>query len=59
MVYPLLMGFAVVIIVIMILVYKLAIRTNQDCQRLDAMTRSPVNSMFAASLHGLMTIRAY
>ena len=30
-----------------------------DSLRFDAMSRSPVNSFFAASLYSLITIRAY
>lgn len=58
-VYPYLIAVALLICVLMVLVYKMAIRSSQDCQRYDAMTRSPVNSMFSASLNGLFTIRAY
>ena len=58
-VYPY-MGFIVLVLVgLMLLIRKISLTSTMDCLRIDAITRSPINSMFSASLNGLMTIRAY
>ncbi len=57
--YPYLAILVVVLFAFMLLVRKLSLTATMDSFRYDAMTRSPINSMFSASLHGLITIRAY
>lgn len=58
-VYPYLGVVVVVLIALMMLIRKLSLTSTMDSLRYDAITRSPINSMFSASLNGLMTIRAY
>ena len=57
--YPYLLVVVVIILVSMLYVRNLSLPATVDSLRYDAITRSPVNSMFSASLNGLMTIRAY
>ncbi len=58
-VYPLLIVVVLVIVILMLLVRRFSLVGTMDSLRYDAITRSPINSMFSASLNGLMTIRAY
>ena len=58
-VYPYLGFLVVVLLGLMLLIRKISLTSTMDCLRIDAITRSPINSMFSASLNGLMTIRAY
>ena len=43
----------------MVWLRKVALIATLDTLRLDAITRSPINSLFASSLESLFTIRAY
>ena len=58
-VFPYLGIVVVVLIGFMLYIRKTSLGATMDSLRLDAMTRSPINSMFSASLNGLLTIRAY
>ena len=58
-VYPYMAFIVLVLVGGMFLIRKIALMSTMDCLRYDAITRSPINSMFSASLNGLMTIRAY
>ena len=52
----------VIILLLLILMFKIkgySIIGIIDSLRFDAITRSPINSMFSTSLNGLTTIRAY
>ena len=59
MVFPYLLVIIVVVLVAMYYVRQKSLVATMDSLRYDAITRSPMNSMFSASLNGLMTIRAY
>lgn len=58
-VFPYLLIIVVIVLVAMIFVRNTSLIATMDSLRYDAITRSPMNSMFSASLTGLMTIRAY
>ena len=58
-VYPYLAIVVLLLVALMLLIRKVALTSTMDCLRYDAITRSPINSMFSASLNGIMTIRAY
>lgn len=57
--YPYLIVMVVVLFFFMLLIRKCSLTATMDSLRFDAITRSPINSLFSASLHGLITIRAY
>ena len=59
LVFPYLLVMVMIILVAMIVVRQASLTATMDSLRYDAITRSPMNSMFSASLTGLMTIRAY
>ena len=58
-VYPFLIVAIVGVFSLLVFVSRVAIHCNHDSVRLSASTRSPINSLFVASLHSLPTIRAY
>ena len=49
-VYPFLLLLLLFALLLMFLVAKFAIRTTIDALRLDAISRSPINSFFSATL---------
>ena len=57
--YPYLIGVVILLFFLMMLIRKCSLVATMDSLRFDAITRSPINSLFSASLHGLITIRAY
>ena len=58
-VFPYLLLVIIVVLVAMYFVRQKSLVATVDSLRYDAITRSPINSMFSASLTGLITIRAY
>ena len=58
-VFPYLIVIIIFIFLAMYYVRQKSLVATMDSLRYDAITRSPMNSMFSASLDGLMTIRAY
>lgn len=58
-VYPLLIIVIIVASLLILLIVKFAMRTSVEALRHDAISRSPINSLFSATLENLMTIRAY
>ena len=57
--YPYLIVMVILLFFLMLLIRKCSLTATMDCLRFDAISRSPINSLFSASLHGLITIRAY
>ena len=49
-VYPAMMGVLLVAILIIVLVLNFAMRTSIDSLRHDAISRSPINSLFSTTL---------
>ena len=58
-VYPYLFVILIIVFTSMYYLRQKSLVATMDSLRYDAITRSPMNSMFSASLNGLMTIRAY
>ena len=59
MTYPVLLFVLPLAIVVVILTVKFSMASSTESLRLDAMSRSPVNSLFSTTLESLVTIRAY
>ena len=47
------------ILILTFVVRKLSINAANDALKFDAISRSPINSLYASSLVGLATFRAY
>ncbi|XP_037922789.1 multidrug resistance-associated protein 4-like [Hermetia illucens] len=58
-VQPIFLALVFVLVIIFWFIQKVYLRTSKNLKRLDGITRSPVFTHLAASLHGLSTIRAY
>ena len=57
--YPKLLFALPFAVVYVILALKFSMAASTESLRLDAMSRSPVNSLFSTTLESLVTIRAY
>ena len=58
-VFPQLIPLVIILLAINLVIRRLSLTATTDALRLDAITRSPVNSLFAATLGGLLTVRAF
>ena len=58
-VYPSLLFVLLASIIVVYLILKFATGAATDALRHDAISRSPINSLFSATLNNLVTIRAY
>lgn len=58
-VIPLMAVFLVILVIIMYLLKRNIMVVTNESLKWDGITRSPMNSLFSATLRGLMTIRAY
>ena len=58
-VYPKLLFLLAANLLFIFLILKFAMRSCIEALRLDAISRSPINSLFSATLQNLITIRAY
>ncbi len=58
-VLPMMAVVVIILVVFMLLLKRRATFITNETLRWDAITRSPLNSLFAATLHGLATVRAF
>ena len=58
-VIPLMAAVLVILVIIMYLLKRNIMVITNESLKWDGITRSPMNSLFSATLRGLMTIRAY
>lgn len=58
-VYPYLFLILPVALILLIFLVKFAKLASVESMRLDAISRSPINSFFSATISNLITIRAY
>ena len=57
--YPFLFLLLPFVLLLFVLLLKFALVTSVESIRQDALSRSPINSLFSSSLESLITIRAY
>ena len=58
-VLPVMAAVIVIMVVVILLLKRRIVPITTESLKWDAITRSPINSLFSSSIRGLFTIRAY